>query len=288
MSKIGNIAVGISIVVSSLVLAGCGSSNPYSASTTGAYTSSKGVKTVSRSVNYLATNSDFTLYRFSKDLKDSNMSNCNGGCAVAWPPYNAGVLTSLDTANGLSNFTRADGTQQTAYFGYPLYKFQNDINVGDTNGNFVHDAWNLDYPKKFDTNGAGAKLSLSKVDEKYMVDDKGLSLYTFADDNVTNVSSCYDVVGKVPCATIWPPFYENVTATNISNDLNISLFGTVQRTDGKKQISYNGKPLYHFAGIAAKNIAGDTKTGDTNGDWFKSGDWHLVQIKKSTMNTGGY
>lgn len=272
MSKIGSLVVGVSIVVSSLVLAGCDSN-----STTN-QNAQLVAKTSQRSVNYLAAKTDFSLYRFAEDIKDSNTSKCyntnTSQCATIWPPYDAGTLTAQDTANGLSNFTRTDGTQQTAYFGYPLYKFKKDINVGDTNGNFVHNEWNLNYPKTYNINGTGAKLSLSKVSEKYMVDAKGFSLYTFADDNVTNVSICYG-----GCTKVWPPFYANVTATNISNDLNVSLFGIVQRTDGKKQISYNGKPLYYFAGIAVKNIAGDTKAGDTNGDWFKKGDWHLVQIK---------
>ncbi len=273
MSKVGNLVVGVSIVVSLLITVGCSSNSPSNQN------AQLAVKTSQRSVNYLAARTDFSLYRFDNDIKDSNASQCNGGCATTWPPYNAGVLTSIDKTNGLSNFTRADGAKQTAYFGYPLYKFKNDINVGDTNGNFVNNEWNLNYPKTYDTNGTGTKLSLSKVSEKYMVDAKDFSLYTFADDNVTNVSTCYDVAGGVPCATIWPPFDANVTATNISKDLNISLFGTVTRTDGKKQISYNGKPLYYFAGIKAKNIAGDTNAKDTNGDWFKKGDWHLVQIK---------
>ncbi len=268
MSKIGSLVVGVSIVVSSLVIVGCGSN------TTTNQNAQLVAKTSQRSVNYLAAKTDFSLYRFDNDIKDSNTSNCNGNCAKVWPPYYAGTLTALDTANGLSDFNRTDGTRQTAYFGYPLYKFHTDYNVGDTNGNFVHNEWNLNYPKKYDTNGTRAKLSLSKVSEKYMVDAKGFSIYTFADDNVTNVSACYG-----GCAKVWPPFYVNVTATNISNDLNVSLFADVNRTDGIKQISYNGKPLYHFAGIKAKNIAGDRKAGDTNGDWFKKGDWHLVQIK---------
>lgn len=273
MNRVGKLTIGVSVVVAALVLTGCGYNNDTQLE----------VKTSQRSVNYLAAKTDFSLYRFAEDIKDSNTSKCydtnTSQCATVWPYYDAAPLTALDIANGLSNFTRTDGTTQTAYFGYPLYKFKNDLIVGDTNGNFVHNEWNLNYPKTYDTNGTGAKLSLSKVSEKYMVDAKIFSLYTFADDNVTNVSTCYDVPNGVPCATIWPPFYANVNSTNISNDLNISLFGTVQRTDEKKQISYNGKPLYHFAGVAAKSIAGDTKAGDTNGDWFKKGDWHLVQIK---------
>jgi len=277
MSKVGSLAIGVSIVVSSLFLVGCGSN------TTTNQNVQLVAKTSQRSVNYLTANSDFSLYRFDEDIKDSNTSKCyntnTSQCATVWPPYYVETLTAIDTANGLSNFTRTDGRKQTSYFGYPLYIFKNDIDVGDINGNFVHNEWNLIYPKIYDIYGTGTSLSLSKINEKYLVDAKGFSLYTFDDDNIKDISNCYDIPNGVPCATIWPPFDANITATNISNDLNISLFNTVQRTDGKKQISYNGKPLYHFAGITAKNIAGDTKASDTNGDWFKKGDWHLVQIK---------
>ena len=40
---------------------------------------------------------------------------------------------------------------------------------------------------------------------------------------------------------------------------------TITRTDGKKQVTYNGAPLYYFAADAA---AGDTKGQGLNGKWF--------------------
>lgn len=279
MKKILKTTIGASIALSSLILIGCGNgSNNANGYNNGNY-SGIAVKTAKRSENYLTANDDFSLYRFAKDVKDANTSNCNGGCAQVWPPYYAGVLTAYDKQNGLSNFTRKDGTMQTAYFGYPLYKYSGDANVQDTNGNFVHNEWNLIYPKKFDPNGTGVKLSLSKTTEKYLVAGNGKSLYVFADDNVTNETTCYNVPGGVQCAKVWPPFYANITKDTISQDLDVASFGVVQRTDGKKQISYKGKPLYYFAGIPSKNIAGDSYAGDTNGDWFKAGDWHLVQVK---------
>jgi predicted lipoprotein with Yx(FWY)xxD motif len=205
---------------------------------------------------------------FDKD--DVNVSNCYGDCATIWPPYYAGALTQLDLDNHLNTITRDDNTSQTTYYDKPLYTYFQDNNVADTNGNFIKNVWHLIFPQKgFDTNSTATKLSITKVSEKYMVDAKGYSLYIFDDDNVSNVSTCYDT-NTSSCATIWPPFYEDITNENISNDLNVSLFTTVTRTDGKKQISYNGKPLYYFAK--------DVKAGDINGDWIKS-DWHLVQIK---------
>ena len=43
----------------------------------------------------------------------------------------------------------------------------------------------------------------------------------------------------------------------------------VTRDDGKKMWAYKGKPLYTFAK--------DTKAGDTNGDGFLNGAWHIAK-----------
>lgn len=78
-----------------------------------------------------AVNPDFTLYIFANDT--SSKSNCNGGCAVNWPPL---LLTDSQPSgvDGLSFIVRDDGTQQITYLGKPLYYFINDVNAGDTNG----------------------------------------------------------------------------------------------------------------------------------------------------------
>jgi predicted lipoprotein with Yx(FWY)xxD motif len=44
--------------------------------------------------------------------------------------------------------------------------------------------------------------------------------------------------------------------------------GTSPRTDGKVQLTYQGRPLYTYAG--------DKKPGDTKGDGL-SGIWHVVK-----------
>jgi predicted lipoprotein with Yx(FWY)xxD motif len=42
-------------------------------------------------------------------------------------------------------------------------------------------------------------------------------------------------------------------------------FGTTARTDGATQVTYNGAPLYYFAGDGK---AGDTNGQGLNGVWF--------------------
>jgi predicted lipoprotein with Yx(FWY)xxD motif len=43
--------------------------------------------------------------------------------------------------------------------------------------------------------------------------------------------------------------------------------GTITRDDGSTQVTYNGAPLYYFAG--------DEAAGDSNGDGL-NGVWHIA------------
>lgn len=51
--------------------------------------------------------------------------------------------------------------------------------------------------------------------------------------------------------------------------------GTVRRPDGRIQVTYRGRPLYHFAE--------DTKVGETNGEGFRDvGTWHAARPASSS------
>ena len=83
-----------------------------------------------------------TLYLFTNDTP--GVSNCAGGCALAWPP----LLTVTDAAAGegvnqalLGSTTRADGSSQVTYDGMPLYYFAPDEKPGDTLGQDVGEVW---------------------------------------------------------------------------------------------------------------------------------------------------
>ncbi|MGH6624435.1 MAG: COG4315 family predicted lipoprotein, partial [Burkholderiaceae bacterium] len=71
-----------------------------------------------------------TLYTFDKD--QSGTSNCAGGCIVAWPAFT--VANSALAGGDFSIITRADGVQQWAFKGMPLYFFAADAKPGDANG----------------------------------------------------------------------------------------------------------------------------------------------------------
>ena len=103
---------------------------------------------------------------------------------------------------------------------------------------------------------APAKVADTAKGKAY-VDAKGMTLYTFDKDSAGK-SAC-----NGPCAVNWPPLMAAADA-KASGDWTV-----VARDDGSKMWAYKGKPLYTF-----KN---DAKAGDTNGDGFLNGAWHIAK-----------
>ena len=96
----------------------------------------------------------------------------------------------------------------------------------------------------------------------FLVDDKGMSLYLFTNDT-PNTPTCYS-----KCATFWPPLLTSGNAVP-GTGLDASKFGTVTRTDGGTQVTYNGWPLYYFAK--------DKAPGDVLGQGVTN-NWYLVSL----------
>jgi predicted lipoprotein with Yx(FWY)xxD motif len=83
------------------------------------------------------------------------------------------------------------------------------------------------------------KTALGKV----LVNAQGYTLYWFAADTATS-SACSGA-----CASAWPPVIGQPTAAP-----GVSLpgtLGTIKRSDGSLQATYDGHPLYTFAGDSA-------------------------------------
>jgi predicted lipoprotein with Yx(FWY)xxD motif len=94
-----------------------------------------------------------------------------------------------------------------------------------------------------------------------LVDGKGMTLYMF-DKDAQGDSVCYD-----DCATKWPPLVGEGEPT-LGDGLDESLVGSVERTDGTTQVTYNDWPLYYWQNDAA---AGDV-TGQAVGEvWWVLG-----------------
>jgi len=107
-----------------------------------------GVKIMEKELvgSYLADGNGITLYSSTRDEK--NISNCNEGCAVNWPPFYAdpaAVIQGCESSDFVT-ITRTDGRDQTTYKGMPLYYFKNDKYPGDTFGHGIGDVWFLVTP----------------------------------------------------------------------------------------------------------------------------------------------
>ena len=80
-----------------------------------------------------------TLYLFVPDAHSSH-SRCVGACASAWPPVLVPNGVAAPRAGRgvaparLGVTTRADGTRQATYGGWPLYRFANDQAPGQDTG----------------------------------------------------------------------------------------------------------------------------------------------------------
>jgi predicted lipoprotein with Yx(FWY)xxD motif len=113
---------------------------------------------------------------------------------------------------------------------------------------------------------------------KVLTDAGGMTLYFFVTDLAgEGTSTCY---GR--CAEIWPVF--SVNSIVVSPPLLASDFSSITRTDGTKQATYRGWPLYYFQN--------DKKPGDVNGEnvlktWYVAKPGYTMMIA-SRPKTGSY
>jgi len=85
--------------------------------------------------------SGMTLYTFKKDGKNTGMSECYDQCAINWPPLT--VASGTQPNKEFTIIIRADGSQQWAFKGQPLYFYAKDTKPGDKLGDGVGGNWNV-------------------------------------------------------------------------------------------------------------------------------------------------
>ena len=92
-----------------------------------------------------------------------------------------------------------------------------------------------------------------------LTNSKGFTLYWYAPDTSTT-SKC---TGS--CATYWPPVTGPVTAgSGVTGTL-----GTITRADGTVQATYDGHPLYTYAGDSAPGQAKGNGLNVSGGLWYE-------------------
>ena len=97
----------------------------------------------------------------------------------------------------------------------------------------------------------------------FLTNSSGRAVYLWAADSM-NKSTCSGA-----CAGAWPPVTTTGKVTAADGAKTADL-GTITRSDGSKQVTYDGHPLYYFAG--------DSGAGQTNGQGSDSfgAKWWLV------------
>jgi predicted lipoprotein with Yx(FWY)xxD motif len=99
--------------------------------------------------------------------------------------------------------------------------------------------------------------------DTFLTDGSGRAVYLWVKDS-GGTSACSGA-----CAGAWPPVTATGTVT-AAGSAKASDLGTITRSDGTKQVTYDGHPLYYFSGDSGPGTA----TGQGN-DGFGA-KWWLV------------
>jgi predicted lipoprotein with Yx(FWY)xxD motif len=103
------------------------------------------------------------------------------------------------------------------------------------------------------------QASSPSLGHKVLTANSGLTLYTLSVEKHGNF------ICKGSCLKTWFPL---IVAAGVKPTGPVPL-GTVKRPDGRRQVTFKGRPLYTFDG--------DAKKGDANGEGFKDvGTWHAA------------
>ncbi|MHC0443179.1 COG4315 family predicted lipoprotein [Flavobacterium sp. 3-210] len=228
--------------------------------------------------SYLTDKNGRSLYFFATDA--NGQSSCTGGCEAFWPVFNVDNLTTDKLGTGLTladfaSITTPSGKKQLTYKGWPLYYYA-PMSAGDgyggagvntpeaagkTSGDGVDGTWFIAKPDYsimivrnqlvgHDTKNYKSDYTVGVGTTTYFTDAKGLTLYTFKNDNFKKNNFTKEDFSN---NAVWP-IYETDKIV-VPSILDKSKFSSIT-VFGKVQLTYNGWPLYYFgqdAGVRGAN-----------------------------------
>ena len=138
---------------------------------------------------------------------------------------------------------------------------------------------NDDEPAQAQRVGGDPQIVLTGESEEhgtYLTDANGRAVYMFtADEKGGSESECYD-----QCAQAWPPVHTQGDPTAGAPAVKPELLGFITRTDGLRQVTYDGWPLYYYREDLGQ---GETKGQDVHGH---GGEWYLLQPSGEKVGHG--
>jgi predicted lipoprotein with Yx(FWY)xxD motif len=116
-------------------------------------------------------------------------------------------------------------------------------------------------PASTSSGSANALLEVTKIHgASVLTNARGYTLYWFAPDTPSK-STCYGT-----CAAYWPP----LTGRPIAGPGVTGKVGTIGRTGGGTQVTYDGHPLYTYVGDSAPGRATGNDVDLNGGFWYET------------------
>lgn len=110
----------------------------------------------------------------------------------------------------------------------------------------------------------------------YLTDGEGRALYML-EGEPSDSSTCYDA-----CAEEWPPLIPEAGSPRAgAASVQQGLIGTIQRRDGRTQVTYGGHALYYYH---EDRGPGQTSGQDLTDQW---GEWYLVTPEGEHLEESG-
>jgi predicted lipoprotein with Yx(FWY)xxD motif len=208
---------------------------------------------------YLADYAGYSLYIYTADFpgdcQSPPISTCYDDCAEAWPIFDAGARELVEALDPtvFGSFMRDDGTQQTTYYGWPLYYYKKDLEPLVTLGQGKGKIWFL--AEQVLPNLIQMRAPEAAGGVKYLADGRGHTLYAYDGDGIGTDSHPPRVECVSECLNGVVPFaVRSLRAVTTLEPDDLSIF--VRPTEGQ-QVSFRGQALYLSDA--------DTRSGDMNG-----------------------
>jgi len=97
---------------------------------------------------------------------------------------------------------------------------------------------------------------------RILFDGRGRALYAFTRDRRRGRSQCYGA-----CAKAWPVYLAKGRLL-AGKGVRQSLIGTTRRRDGRRQVAYNGRPLYYYVGDKSPGQVLCQNVDEFGGTWL--------------------
>jgi predicted lipoprotein with Yx(FWY)xxD motif len=109
--------------------------------------------------------------------------------------------------------------------------------------------------------GSGTVISTASASGSTFLTDGGRAVYLWVKDT-GDTSACSGA-----CTGTWPPVTATGTVT-AAGSVKAADLGTITRSDGTKQVTYDGHPLYFFSGDTGSGMASGQGSTSFGAKWW--------------------